>query len=151
MYNRLKINDDRIGEKLGYTEGYGSFQIHENLYRRILNYLNEQGANIARGYGGGPSKKLKLIQLACRKLNITDYSYHGIKREYYLFPLVYNLKQIIGNQEQPTWKNYKFNQLVDYWKKRWLNRRVENSKNYKTFNIDDYIGSLLNLFDEGKA
>jgi hypothetical protein len=151
LYNRLKINSDCIAEKLGYTEGYGSFQIPESLYQRILTYLRKKGEDITRGYGGGPSKKLKLIQLACRKLGILDYSHHGIKREYYLFPFAFNTKAIIKGQELPKWKNYEFNNLVDYWKNRWLNKRIQNSDRYKEFNIDDYIDNLHIMINGGKA
>jgi hypothetical protein len=151
LYNRLKINNDCIAEKLGYTEGYGSFQIPEILYQRILGYLKKQGEDITRGYGGGPSKKIKLIQLACRKLGVLDYSHHGIKREYYLFPFAFNLKTIIKDQELPKWKNHEFNILVDYWKRRWLNKRLQNSERYKEFNIDDYISNLRILVNGGNA
>jgi hypothetical protein len=151
LYNRLKINNDYVAEKLGYTEGYGSFQISETLYQRILVYLKRRGEDITRGYGGGPSKKLKLIQLACRKLGIIDYSHHGIKREYYLFSFVSNLKAIIKDQEPPRWKNYEFANLIDYWKNRWLNKRMQNSDRYREFDIDDYINNFRMLIKGGKA
>jgi hypothetical protein len=151
LYSRLKIDNDCIAEKLGYTEGYGSFQIPETLYQRILTYLEKHGKDITRGYGGGPSKKLKLIQLACRELGILDYSRHGIKREYYLFPLVFNLNSIIKDQALPEWKNYGFDKLVDYWKNRWLNKRIKNSDRYREFNIDDYIGNLRKLIKGDEA
>ena len=149
LYNRLKIKNDSIAQKLGSTEGYGSFQITENLYKRILAYLENKGENIVRGYGGGPSKKLKLIQLACRNLDIIDYSYHGIKREYYLFPLVFNLEKVIQNQEQPKWKNHEFTNLVAYWKDRWFTKRAENVNIYNNFNFDDYIDNVHKLINEG--
>ena len=50
IYNRLKYHQD-IGRKLGYTEGYGSFQIPGELYERIIEYLINIGENTARGYG----------------------------------------------------------------------------------------------------
>jgi hypothetical protein len=107
--------------------------------------LKKRGENITRGYGGGPSKKLKLIQLACRRLGILDYSHHGIKREYYLFPFASNLKAVIKGQEQPSWKNYEFGTLVESWKTRWLNKRIQHYNGYKDFNITDYIDNLHSL------
>ena len=38
-----------MAEKLGYTEGYGSFQIPGELYERIIEYLTNIGENTARG------------------------------------------------------------------------------------------------------
>ena len=62
IYNRLKYNDEVVAERLGYTEGYGSFQISDDLYERLINFLRDSGANVQRGYGSGPSRKLKLIR-----------------------------------------------------------------------------------------
>jgi len=49
LYNRLKYNDDLIAKKLGYTEGYGSFQIPDDLYLKLINYLLNIGENAERG------------------------------------------------------------------------------------------------------
>ena len=116
LYNKLKYNDLYIAERLGFTEGYGSFQIPNELYNRLIEYLNSIGENTVRGYGGGPSKKLKLIGLACKRLGLANYSYHGIKREYFLFSLVDNLKQVISKEEKAIYKNYSFYELFEYWK-----------------------------------
>ena len=147
LYNRLKYNDDLIAKKLGYTEGYGSFQIPDDLYLKLINYLLNIGENAERGYGNGPSRKLKLINLACRKLGLADYSYHGIKREYYSFSLVHNIKQVISRYEQPLWKNYDFYDLFAFWKKRWLIKRAFSNTLWKEFDINLYIHNLFNSSD----
>lgn len=148
IYNRLKYNQDIVAEKLGYTEGYGSFQIPDELYERLLVYLTDIGENAERGYGNGPSRKLKLINLACRKLGLANYSYHGIKREYYLFSFVQNLKQVISNQEQSIWKNYAFDDLFAYWKERWLVNRTKNTTKWREFSTEVFINDILNTLKE---
>ena len=148
IYNRLKYEKVTIAEKLGYTEGYGSFQIPNELYNRLIEYLNSIGENTIRGYGGGPSKKLKLISLACRKLGLANYSFHGIKREYFLFSLVNNLKEVIKRKAVADWKNYSFNDLFIYWKERWLWKRAINTNMWREFKFEDYERDVLNLIEE---
>lgn len=148
LYNRLKYYDDIVAKKLGYTEGYGSFQIPDDLYERIIEYLINIGENAERGYGNGPSRKLKLIKLACRKLGLANYSYHGIKREYYLFSFVRNLKQVISRQEKPIWKNYEFHDLFSFWRERWLMNRAKNSTRWREFNSEQFIDNVLNSLKE---
>jgi hypothetical protein len=148
IYNRLKYHHDIVAEKLGYTEGYGSFQIPDELYERIIAYLTNIGENAERGYGNGPSRKLKLINLACRKLGLANYSYHGIKREYYLFSFVQNLKQVICRQEHAVWKNYEFSDLFAYWRERWLMNRAVSTTHWREFNTEAYIDNVLNSLKE---
>jgi hypothetical protein len=149
IYNRLKYHDEIVAERLGYTEGYGSFQISDDLYERLLGYLKVTGENVGRSYGNGPSRKIKLIGLACRKLGLADYSYHGIKREYFLFSFIKNLKQVIGEQEDAIAKDYSFNELFDYWKERWMKKRALNTTQWYDFNMDTYITDVINSLNKG--
>jgi hypothetical protein len=149
LYNRLKYQDDIVAEKIGYTEGYGSFQISNSLYIRLLEYLESIGENIKRGYGNGPSRKLKLIRLACRKLNVANYSFHGIKRECYLFSFISNLRQVISTQEQPIAKDYAFNDLFDYWKTRWMEKRIKTTNAWRNFDMNNFVKDTLNTLEGG--
>jgi len=99
LYNRLKYNGEVVAECLGYTQGSGTFHIPEELYEELLEFLKNRGVGVARGYGQGPSRKLKLISLALRYLGLPKFEYHGIKREFYLFPLVKNLKMLFSKDK----------------------------------------------------
>ena len=149
IYNRLKYHDDIVAERLGYTEGYGSFQISDDLYQKLIDYLRSLGENVERGYGNGPSRKLKLIGLACRRLGLADYSYHGIKREYFLFSFVKNLKQVISEQEKAIAKNYSFYDLFEYWKERWMNNRALHTTQWLNFNMDVYVNEIIDSLEKG--
>lgn len=148
IYNRINYNGDRIAEKLGYTEGYGSFQIPDDLYQEFLKYLSDCGDNIERGYGHGPSRKLKLINLACRRLGVANYSYHGLKREYYCFPFVSNLHDVIAGTEAPHWKDYLFAQLFEFWRTRWMIPRAEHDARWRTFDSGAYIQEIVRSLQE---
>lgn len=139
MYDRLKIDKDQIAIPIGFTKGYGSFQISEMIYQKILEYLHETGSNTARCYGNGPSKKLKLLDQSFKSLGLPEFDRHGIKREFYLFPLVRNLKEIIKKGESPQWKNRSFDELQAYWRDRWALKRAKTFKKWKTFKKNDYF------------
>lgn len=134
LYNRLKYNGEIVAHRLGYTQGSGTFHIPEELYKEILKFLKTKGVDVSRGFGHGPSRKLKLISLGLRYLGLSKFEYHGIKREFYLFPLVKNLKEVIQNGEKPVWIDRPFNKLVDYWKERWALPRAERKPEWKNFN-----------------
>lgn len=143
LYNRLKYEDDLIAERLGYTQGYGSFQINDSLYKRLIEFLELIGENTGRSYGSGPSKKLKLINLACRKLELPNFTYHGVKREYYSFPYVRNLQEVINIGANPVWKNYTFNDIFMFWKKRWLLKRALNNQKWRVYDANEFIDSII--------
>lgn len=148
LYNRLKYNGELVAECLGYTQGSGTFHIPENLYEKMVQFLKSKGVNVARGYGNGPSRKLRLIVLGLRYLGIPSFVYHGIKREFYLFPLVENLKEVIRNEEDAIWYNRPFDKLVDYWKKRWAISRAERMPEWRNFKANKFFKKVNNELRE---
>lgn len=147
IYNRLKIGEQKIAEKLGYTQGFGSFQISDELYKGLIEYLAAIGEDVSRSYGDGPSRKMKLIRLACQKLGLSNYTYHGIKREYYIFPFAKNVKQAISREEEPDWLNLSFNQLVEFWRRRWLEKRLQTNQEWTQFSKEDFLNTILPILE----
>lgn len=142
IYNRLKYNGEIVTESLGYTKGSGTFHIPEELYLEILESLAKRGVDTSRGYGHGPSRKLKLISLAFKYLDLPKFEYHGIQREFYLFPLVKNLKEVIKREENPIFINRPFNKLVDYWKHRWALPRAERKPEWENFDAKKFFKKI---------
>ena len=104
MYDRLKYHDELIAESLGYTKGAGTFHIPETLYQELRTYLEKKGIVTKTTFGHGPSRKLKLIEKALGYLGISNYTYHGIKREFFLFSHVKNLRDVIQKNKKPLQK-----------------------------------------------
>ncbi len=142
MYDRLTYDGDRINKFLGYTQGSGTFHISEDLYRKMVSFLEEKEVNTKRGYGTGPSRKLKLIDSALKKLGIPKYTYHNIKRGFYLFPLVKNIKEVIEKGEEPLWRDTSFTEIFEHWQKRWALPRAKRIQKWKILNSDDYINKI---------
>lgn len=145
LYNRLRYNGEIVAVSLGYTQGSGTFHIPEELYQEILNFLSQKGVDVERGYGHGPSRKLKLISMGLKYLGLSKFEYHGIKREFYLFPLVKNLKEIIHDGERPIWVDRPFDKLVDYWKERWAIPRAERMSGWKEFDSNKFFQKIENM------
>jgi len=131
IYNRLKYKNQPVAKSLGYTKGAGSFHIPENLYKEIREFLKDNGVNVSTTFGNGPSRKIKLLYTAFRLLKVPDYSYHNLKREFFLFPLASNLQDIIQKKETPIYYNRPLKDLVDFWKERWCLPRAERKEEWK--------------------
>ncbi|MDD3285540.1 MAG: DUF4338 domain-containing protein [Patescibacteria group bacterium] len=143
VYNRLKFNDDYISKFIGYTHGSGSFHIPNNIYEDFLIYLKDKDYDIKRGYGAGPSRKLRLINQAMECLGISNGTNHGIKRAIYLFPLAKNLKSVISDNEKPKWFDRNIKDLTSFWRERWAMPRSEKHKEYLGFCADKFIKDTI--------
>ena len=142
MYERVHFNDDKVSEFIGYSSGAGTFQFSQELYERMLEMLVNNGHETIRGYGSGPSRKMKLISDGLRMLGIKNYHYHGIRRGYYLFPSVRNLKEVIHSDEEPDHFDRPIEELNEYWMRRYCLPRSQREKSWKEFNILMELGLL---------
>lgn len=148
LYNRLKYNDETVAESLGYTQGSGTFHIPEELYIELLDFLKDKGFDVNRGYGYGPSRKLKLISVSLKHLGLSKFEYHGIKREFYLFPLAKNLRDIIQKKRKPISFDRPFYRLADYWKERWAVPRAKRMLEWKDFRRDTFFKNAKRMLEE---
>lgn len=151
MYDRLKYKEEIVAKSIGYTQGAGSFHIPEPLYDDITTFLKRQGIDVAKGYGNGPSRKIRLMERAFRNLGLADFAYHGIKREFYLFPLARNLIDVIQHGKKPKWVNRPFSDLADYWKARWAMPRSASTTRWKDFTVSQFERQASNLLESTRV
>lgn len=144
IYNRLKSGDgETLAEYIGDSRGTGSFHIPHAIYLRILDFLESEGVNVARGYGNGPSRKMRLISDGLNRLGYRNGNNHGIKRAIYLFSYVKNLHQHIARQHsRPRWAKRDEKDLTSFWKERWALPRLERLAR-KNFVAADFIDKQL--------
>jgi hypothetical protein len=145
IYDRLRYKREPVAQRLGYTQGVGSFHVPQVLYEEIVQFLKHKGANVAREYGNGPSRKIRLMEEAFDRLRLSDFTYHGIRREFYLFPLVRNLENVIHQAEAPDWIDRPFTDLVEYWRERWAYPRSQNLPRWKDFSSSKFISSVKRM------
>ncbi len=143
IYNRLKYKNQPVAISLGYTKGSGTFHIPEILYKEILKFLKEKGIDVSTTFGSGPSRKIKLLYTAFRLLKMPDYSYHNLKREFFLFPLASNLHDVIQKKEKPKYYHRPLKELVEFWKERWCLPRAERNNEWRKFDGQEYFNQQL--------
>lgn len=150
VYNRLRFYDDPVAKFVGFSDGMGSFHIPNYLYQNLVEYLESLKHDVSRGYGSGPSRKLRLIQEAMKRLGFKNGAKHNIKRGVYLFPLANNLREVISRNDRPCWYDRPTSKLTQFWKKRWSLPRLEQNSRYKKFNSHEFIEQSLQELDDLK-
>ncbi len=142
IYQRLKFKDEVVAKFIGYSHGSGSFHISNEIYDDLLMYLDRRGYNIKRGFGAGPSRKLRLIDTALGLLGFKDGAKHGILRAVYLFPLAKNLDNVIQFNKQPVWFDRPISDLTSFWKQRWAIPRVERDTSFRNFKASEFFDDV---------
>lgn len=142
VYNRLKLHDEPLTYHIGNSKGSGSFHIPNYLYEKLLLYLEQRGIDTKRGFGSGPSRKLRLIDQSLPLLNFSSGANHGIERAVYLFPFVKNLENVIQKNKRPMWKKRSAEEMIDFWKDRWVLPRTRRL-DYKKFEVDRFIKEVI--------
>lgn len=143
IYERLTYRQHKLSFFLGYTQGFGSFHISEAVYQDMLEYLSSNSISTQRGYGTGPSRKLRLITKTMDELGFAQGANHKIKRGIYLFTPTKNLHKVIRANQRPRYVNLSIKELSDFWKERWILPRIKNRLQYKRFVAHKYIEEEL--------
>jgi hypothetical protein len=143
VYERLKHDDDKVAIFIGMTQGNGTFHIPNELYQELIGYLTSIGVDTKRGYGGGPSKKMRLVNQGLKTLGFENGSQHGVRRAVYLFPLARNLNEVIENGRRPSWYFRSEKDVADFWKTRWAIPRATRNATYMNFKKEDYLHETL--------
>ena len=150
VYSRLKFNGEEVAKFIGYTQGSGTFHIPNALYEDLVAYLAKKGVDVKRGYGNGPSRKLRLIDQALQRLGFTNGATHGIQRAIYLFPIAKNLTNVIRENKRPIWVCRNIDEMTDFWKERWALPRSQRDKRYLEFDGEEFMEKTLRFVKQCK-
>lgn len=140
QYNRIKIPTPSgyiKYKELGDTEGFGSVFFSEktsSLINKMLIRI-DGGRKINNVFGEGTSPRMRLMRSGLSALGIPDsFIKHHTKRIIYGVELAANTKEFLNGQDIDL--NYYYpldgneqtytQNIIDYWKKRWLKKRVSN-------------------------
>lgn len=129
QYNRLKYNDELLYNPIGETKGFGTLHLTEETIALMRKLLEEKGINIGYKFGDGPSWRMRIIRTIGDILNF-DSNFllrHSFKRNIYYIPLAKNSVEFLkGLESKPDYCDYPMNDLVNFWKERWLDNRKKN-------------------------
>jgi hypothetical protein len=151
VYNKIRVNGEAISQFIGYSQGSGSFHIPNGVFEDFVKYLKKRHYDVKRGYGGGPSKKMRLINDTMDLLGISNGSEHGIRRAVYLFPMVKNLEGVIQKDEEPIWHRRTVKGIANYWRENWAKPRVKTRKEYLEFTAKKFIAATLEELKQYKV
>lgn len=111
IYNRLKLDGVSYLESIGFTSGYGHFQIPEPLFKDMRRYLRRRRHVYAKGhkYGNGPNWRMRVIRRVLVYLGMNpELVRHNMKREVFICFLAANGQKILrGKNKRPRFENLK--------------------------------------------
>ena len=146
MYDRLTYGKDRAAVPIGFTSGAGTFHLPDDLTRRMYRLMEEEhGINTKTTYGNGPSSKLRVFKESFRRLGLSGFHRHGIRRQVYLFPLATNLPDVIEKGRRPRWVERPLAAVEDHWRKRWAIPRSKQIAKWRSFKASEYFDSVANM------
>lgn len=147
LYNRLKLDNVRYFEPIGYTVGWGHFHITDELFREMREYLrlSEHPYADQHCFGEGPNWRLRTIKVALKQLGINQAVLrHGIQREVFFCQFAENSKEILatgkGMPDLSTLKT--IDEISELARKRWIEPRALRQGDYKNWSRDD-ISQLI--------
>jgi hypothetical protein len=151
IYNRLKLDGQKIFTSIGFTSGWGHFHIPENIFSKIREYLTLSGDKYADNhkFGDGPNWKLRSLRKTLKQIGMNpDILKHGIAREVFVCPLAQNAKQLLkGKHKRPNFSGLKaVHEISQLAKERWIVPRSEHRTNFKNWDnkliLDLIYGTL---------
>lgn len=148
QYNRLKYNDKLLYKPIGETKGFGTLHLSEETISEMQRLLKNNGILLSNKFGSGPSWVMRIIRAAGDILNFdSDFLLnHSFKRKIYFIPLAKNSIEFLnGKTKKPIYYNYSLNELITFWKNRWLMQRLKNEQVVflvKNFKKEDFCASM---------
>lgn len=144
QYNRMKYKDELLYKLIGQTKGFGTLHLSVETIQLMIKFLKSNGVVVGHNFGDGPSWVMRVIRSAGELLGFdSDFLLrHSFKRNIYFVSLANEYKAFLnGKTKQPKFKNYSMNDLVQFWKNRWLENRKNNVdvvKNVIDFNPSNF-------------
>lgn len=126
QYNQLSFKGRKLYRPIGYTKGYGTLHLSNETFSAMRELLEARGIEISNRFGDGPSWAMRLIREVGDILDFdSDFLLqHSFKREIYVAPFASNLKEFLkGEQQRLSYLDNPMDDMVDFWKIRWLSKR----------------------------
>lgn len=115
---------------IGYTKGQSHLHITANGSWEIIKQLVPKEQFRTYKYGQGPNWKMRVLKNGLKAIGFSGKMLNiGWQRGYYSCPLAENWQEyLLGQSDEPQWKNYAKSDLIEYWKERWILPRIDKLK-----------------------
>ena len=147
VYNRLCLGGARYFESLGFTSGYGHFQVDDDLFSEMRAYLRRKHHPYSGNhrFGNGPNWKFRAIRATLESLGIDrDLLYHGIKREVFICRLARNADRILrGENKRPNYSGLlSVDEVSRLAMERWVCPRALRQPAFSQWRREDILSLL---------
>lgn len=152
QYNRIRYQGNSLYIPVGETAGFGTLHISDTTFSAFRDVLSIEDAELSHRFGDGANWRLRVIREAMDRLGFDSDQclQHGHSRGVYVVPLAQNAPEFLrGETDAIEYFDYPLEDLVSYWRKRWLEMRIENPEvlqHVKGFRADSI--RLTRLLDD---
>jgi hypothetical protein len=154
QYNRLKYGKTLLYKPIGATSGYGSLHISSETFNAMLQLAADKGFSTSNRFGDGPNWRMRVIRAACDVLGLDSdiILRHSFQRGLFAACLATNWRRFLnGESETPMYRRMPLSELVDYWRERWLRKRILNNSvisQVKEFTPDHFTIEKTKINDQ---
>lgn len=131
QYNRIRFQDRLLYNPIGFTKGYGTLHFTNETFNAMNELLKSREILVSNRLGDGPSWSMRVIRSAGALLGFDANVLlkHSFRRKIYYVSLAKNSLNFL-NGETRELQSYESGTktLTDYWKRRWLSKRIANPK-----------------------
>jgi hypothetical protein len=148
VYNRLKLDGQAYLRSIGYTGGWGHFQVPDSLFRDLRTFLRKEKHDYVDGhrFGDGPNWRLRTIRVAFDILGLKAHLLkHGIGREVFACELATNAMKILrGQGKRAMYRTLKsVAEVGALARERWLIPRSLRTPEYRNWRRSDIAALVL--------
>jgi len=144
QYNRVKYNRDLLYIPIGSTKGYGTLHLTDETFKAMRDLLAYYEIPVTNRFGDGPIWRMRVIRTAADILGFdADFLLrHSFRRAIYAVPLAHNSWAFLRGQHSRLRNcDYPLEDMVGYWRDRWLAKRkanIEVKRNVYSFHANGF-------------
>jgi hypothetical protein len=142
IYNRLSFQKRPLYFHAGFTKGSGEFHFSNGIYKAIFEYASINCKPTAKNgsWGRGFRSRRETIKKCLSAIGLsTEWLYHGIRREIFIVPLAQNTRAFLcGNDTDLRCFDQPADELMTWFRERWLLPRAARDNRYTTFMSSSY-------------
>jgi len=130
QYNRIRFNEQLLYIPIGKTMGYGTLHLTDETFDAMRELIKSKNIHVSNRFGDGPIWRIRVIRTAADLLGFdADFLLkHSFRRNIYVIPLAENYQNFLqGKHSRLKYYDRPMNDLVRYWRCRWLDQRKNNS------------------------
>lgn len=127
IYNRLGYGGELLYRYCGETSGEGTIHVTDETIDALRQFLSSIGVQVGNRFGDGPNWRIRLLRTGLVKLGLDADGIlrHGQRRGVYVIAMASNsLDFLQGKTSAIQYCDRPKEELVAYWKERWLKGRI---------------------------